>query len=262
MGNNLSIENKEKTQDNHKEAKNEFNKYFKRCLKDLNINEETFCENNGINFDNFHKSRYAIKRNVPLKTIQLIEKNLGKPIPKLRYWWTKREKLKEKSPLKIFLNLETEEIILLANNLEKLFKVPEKNIEFWGYLSVLNIEGKKELLKSIKYVFNVLEIDKTISNYSQELFNDKNNYVIEDWLDGMLQIEEHKKDFERWKPLAEREAIIKLFLDYLRMDKDEKSICMFFDKFNNEKYVGLSAEQIIILTITILLNRYAKFTNI
>lgn len=260
MGKNSDNKNKEETKENFREkAKYIFNKNFNECLKDLKINEETFCENNGIKFDNFHKSRYDTNRNIPLKTIQLMETNLGKQNSELRYWWIIREKLKKKSSLKIFLDLEPEEVILLASNIEQLFKIPEKNIIFWGYLSVLNSEGKKVLLNSIKYVFNALEINKTISNDSENIFDTKNNSIMKDWLDCMLLIEKHKKDFERWKPLAEREAVIKLFLDYLRMDKNEKLICLEFDKYDNDKSVGLSVEQTIILTITILLNRDVKY---
>ncbi len=259
----MNIENEANRQEKYREnIKRAFNSCLTEKLKKLNISESEFCKKHEIDVDNFHKSRYRKVGNVPLNCLKFIERDLGEKCKDLRCLWIEREKLKSKSSLKIFLDFSDEDICKLANNLEELFSIPNKSIIFNTYLSILNDKGQKQVLESTQYVIKQLFKEEDILDISEEIFKKNNTVIINDWLDGMLKIEENKSYFEKWKPVEERKAIVELFVEqYLNMNELEKEIFLLFNKYKNPKEEDYSKAQLIMLAITVLLRRDFQYQS-
>lgn len=259
---------------------------FKKCFMDrmnaLGLDKKSFCErilasenvayNECLIHDemvNFDKNLNGKDRYIPLKYISVMEKELGKKYQKereicveLRYLWKLVEQSGNRDKFKPFLNIDDDDLFWIANNLEKLLEIPTKNVAFLGYLSLLNDEGKSRVLNDITYVIKKLDLKINNEEVFENNFIEKDSYRLNDRVDCLLEIEHCDKFWKTNSPKTAsaetKSSLADIWREYRNMDDLENKIYSLFISYNNNRPHDISDEQVVIMTIVVLLLRHQK----
>ena len=269
-----------------KKSKKKFIESFKKRMEELGISGPKFCERMAVSenrddetapiseYEKFKQNlRCDNNRYIPIKYVSIMEKELGKKYQKereicneLRCLWESLEEYGDRDKFKPFLAINDDDLFWITNNLEELLQIPQKNINFLRYLFSLNEQGKYRLLNDIAYAMNTLELNVNDKEFFKMRFVEKDAYKIKDRVDCLLEIENIEKDniYIFWKTNSPetRSTIVDTWKDYRQMDDLDKKIYSLFTSYNNEKPLDISDQQVVIMTIIVLLLRNQKYRKI
>jgi len=208
-------------------------------------------------------AKYSKNRNYPLRYIKAIIDLVRKQGTILSRWedevvdlWKKIENTNIKHNKKRFINLEKNEILWIANNIEKLNEIPFKYSVFMTYLSCLCSKDKidaRQVIRRIEFCDEILkEENRNSESFTEEgywEFIDEKDYLIRNEIDALIKIVEYPI-VEAEKIKEEKDALVKCWLDFRKIsDTDKQLLAKFAEYSNNNSSKGLSDEQIIIIGV-------------
>lgn len=254
------------------------NKAINKRLKELGLDKHDFCqkmlgrdvykpEEIESEVYKLHMEYYGPERNISLKVIKKIEEELGIKYGKARVkceellnLWIRIEAYRKRDKFKPFVYMEEENLFWITNNLDKLLDIQTIHVIFWGYLSLLNDKGKKELKDAILYIHDRLKFKK-IETSVEINFIGQDDFIIKDKLDCFMKIEACEKFWNIESP-EDRKCLINTWMEYQGMDDMGMEIYELFINYGSRNSNKMTSEQLVITAIVVLLIRDRRYVKI
>lgn len=226
-----------------------------------NVNSNQGCEDFDSFIDRFNKQRSRKDSNYDLcyikGVIDLIRKNdsissgLEDEIIEL---WKKVERTYSKDYKKRFLELNREDLLWIANNIDKLNNIPFKVVVLRTYLACLNYDKKRHLSRALDRARECEELLKNVKveDGNEHIFDvdwkfiDKSKFRIKSEIE-VLQVIMNTTIMKEEKIKEEKNDLVKCWLDLREIDEEDMKILSIFAEYDTGSRKTLSEEQILIM---------------
>lgn len=199
-------------------------------------------------------------RNISIEYILIIESELEKrgisktdnASRKIRFLWKKIETEQGKSKCGALLEFETDDLLWVVNNRNVLTEIHPKYVVFLAYLHGLNHTEKGKILNIIRYIEsnNALDMKQRESTIKFDYrFVEKDNYLIQDELVGIKEMEKFLSTFKLQKEKDEKKALIAEWINFRCMDVWDIELLELFIQYDSKFQAELSKEQALIMGV-------------